>query len=236
MERLINTHASVIKQMVEEGLMKETKGINIEVLNLQEFKFKINGDGIVNMAEFIKVKDFIDNSIASISNVCRLLTLYHKDSPHYWGELKDKSEEFNAYEVSIDLENFMEEDSESKEIVPGFSITDNYVLAEKVIKKFEESGNDTKGIEDFSCREKASWYVKDKKTANKLVSFIEKNYVSPKLKELEDFYNIEDVIFLEDRMDFKFKDKKSEKAQLCFIRNSQIIHFIFNGRINKRDS
>lgn len=208
MEELQNMHIYAINQMVEKGEMIPTKSIGIKLLNLEEFQFYIKGnDGVVNMAEFIKIKKFIDSSISSISWACRTFMTHHKDSPYYWGKI-EKDSERNMYNVSIDLEAFMEESSKAKEIYPGYSIPDNYHLAKEVMKKFKKAGNSVKEFEDDSFRDCANWYVKDKKSAKKLVDFIEETYVSPYIKELMEFYNVKEIKFLTDRMDFFFNEKE----------------------------
>lgn len=210
---LSDMHIRAINHMINSGEMIPTKKLRIEILNLEEFKFSTKEDGVVNIAELIKVKQFIDESINGIAWACKSFIDYHKDSPKYWGEIGDKIEEFDAYDVSINLEPFMKKDSKSKEVVPGFVLPDNYALAEKLLKKFKKAGNSTKGIEDVSFRECASWHIKSKKTAQKLIKFIDDEYVQPYVKERMKFYKIEKINFLEKRMDFVFKKKKEQPSK-----------------------
>lgn len=213
MYELSEMHIRAINHMIDNGEMIPTKKLRIEMLNLEEFKFSTKDDGVVNIAELVKVKEFIDESINGIAWACKSFIDYHKDSPKYWGELGEKNQESNAYGVAIDLEIFMEDESESKEIVPGYTIPDNYTLAKKLLNKFEKAGNSIKGIEDVSFRECAYWDVKSKKTAQKLIKFIDDKYVQPYIKERMKFYKIEKINFLEKRMDFVFKKKKAELSK-----------------------
>jgi hypothetical protein len=207
---LKHMHISAINQMVERGEMIPTKNIGIELLNLEELKFTVKNGGKVNVAELIKISKFIDDTLNSMSWACRTIMFYHKKSPHYWGKV-EKNKDRKEYNVSIDLEPFMENESKSKELYPGYRIPDNYHLAAELLKKFKEDGNDIEGIEDDAYRECANWYMKDKKKAKALVDFIDKNYVMPYLKELIEFYNIKEVKFLEDKMDFVFKKRRTVK-------------------------
>jgi len=206
-DELLTGHIQAIKKSVDRGIMEKTDSIGIDVKNLEEFKFKLkNKDGVVNMAELIDMREWIDSAIKSSSWACRSFLFYHKDSPKYWGELGEKDPEYNEYTVQINLEPFMSEESESKDL-GGFIIPDNYVLGDKVIERFEEAGNSIKGIGGEHFRECTNWKIKNKATAKKLIKFIDKNYVQPYIKELMDVHNIKRVIFLEDRMDFEYKEK-----------------------------
>ena len=201
-------HCSAIKKTVENGLMTPTDTIGIQMKNLEEFKFKIkNKNGIVNIAELVDMKEFIDQAIAGSGQACRNLMYCHKDSPYFWGRLGEKCPEYKDYTVSVDLETFMPEESEGKEPVPGYFLPNNRVLAEKVLMEFEKDGNDISKIDDDHYREATNWKIKDKKTAQKLIKFIDKKYVQPYVKELMSFYKIKKVHFLEDRMDFEFKKR-----------------------------
>lgn len=201
-------HCSAIKRTVENGLMTPTKSVGIEIKNLEEFKFKLKSrGGVVNIAELVEIKEFIDQAIAGSGQACRNLMFYHKDSPYYWGRIKKDYDDI-AYVVEIDLEGFMEEESKGKEIVPGYFIPDNYSLAKTVIERYEKDGNDISKINcDHHFRECANWHVSDKKTAQKLVDYIDNKYVQPYVKELMKFYKIKKVNFLKDRMDFEFKKR-----------------------------
>lgn len=206
---LAEMHIRAINQMVENGEMIPSKEIGIVMINLEEFQFSIKESGIVNIAELIKIKEFIDNSIAWIASSCRLLINSHKDSPFYWGKIETNEDDESGekeYSVSIDLEPFMQKDSKSKTAFEGYIIPDNYHLAKLIIKSFKKAGNKTKGLEEGSYRDLAKWYTKDKVQAEKLVKFIEKKYVSPYVKEVMDFYNIREIKFLEKRMDFVFNE------------------------------
>ena len=124
----------------------------------------------------------------------------------YSGVFEKLRQERKIYNVSIDLENFMQEESEGKEIIPGeYFLPNNYVLADKVIEAFEKAGGDVSGIGGESFRECASWDFKSKSQAKKFVDFIDKNYVMPKIKEKMKIYNIKKIIFGEAQIDFEYK-------------------------------
>ena len=200
-----------VKRGVEEGHIERTKTVGIEMLNIENFKFKLkNKNGIVSVAELIDIQEFINNIIRNNSHVVHNIIRYDKQSPKYWGklELNQYDEERKPfYDVSLDLEQFMDEESTSKEIYPGYSIPDNYSLAEKVLKAFEDAGNSTKGIECNHYRECANWEIQSKAQAKKLVKFIEDNYVTPRVKEWKDYAGIKKAIWLEDKVDFVYKNR-----------------------------
>jgi hypothetical protein len=206
---ILHGHIANVKRAVEEGGMERTNTVGIEMLNLEEFKFKLkNKNGIVSMAELIDIKEFIDNLTRDISHTIYNIIHYDKKSPKYWGILNlcdDFEDRKPFYDISIDLETFMHEESEGKELVPGYFLPDNYVLAKKVLKAFEESGGDTKGIECNHYRECANWEVESKSKAKKLIKFIEDTYVSPKVKEWKEYANIKKTIWLENKVEFIYK-------------------------------
>lgn len=208
---ILRGHIANIKRAVEEGHMERTKTIGIEMLNLENFKFKLkNKSGIVSVAELIDIKEFIDEVIRSNSHVVYNIIHYDKASPKYWGklELNNYDEEKKPfYCVSLDLETFMHEESTGKEVVPGYFLPDNYSLADKVLKAFQEAGGDINGIENNHYRECANWETTSKKKARALVKFIEDKYVSPKIKEWKGYANIKKAIWLEDEVDFIFNKK-----------------------------
>jgi len=205
---LLLAHSHAIKETVNNGLMEKTDSIGIEMKNLEEFKFKLKDrKGIVNMAELIDMKEFIDQAIRGAGWVCNTIYNYHKDSPNYWGELGDKDPEYKEYRVQINLEPFMQDDSNAKEVIPGVMVPDNYELGDKMLEKFKEAGNSDKGIECDHFRECASYYIKNKATAKKLIKFIDKGYIQPYIKEIMKEHKIKKVNFLEDRMDFEFKKR-----------------------------
>lgn len=208
---ILHGYIANVKKAVEEGHMERIKAIGIEMLNLENFKFKLkNKSGIVSIAELIDIKDFIDELIRNNSHVVYNIIHYDKQSPEYWGklELQTYSEEVKPfYSVSIDLEKFMHEESEGKELYPGYFLSDNYTLAEKLLKAFEGAGNSIKGIEDNHYRECANWETRSKSQAQKLIKFIENNYVTPAVKGWKEYAGIKKTIWLEDKVDFVFNKK-----------------------------
>ncbi|MEK6828875.1 MAG: hypothetical protein AABY15_02030 [Nanoarchaeota archaeon] len=210
---ITEAHVAAIKKEVEEGRMPLTKTIGIEMLNMESFKIKLKDKkGIASIGEMVEIRNFIDGAIKSISHITHTILHSDKKSPLYWGKVDERDDDGRKYyQVSINLETFMEESSEAKEVAPGYVIPDNYALAEKVLNAFEKSGNDVKGIEDVSFRECATWEIKSKKQAKKLVKFIDETYVIPKLKELMEVGNIKKVIYTEKQFEFVFNKKRKEK-------------------------
>jgi len=203
MMNIAEQHVWAVKKEIEEGRITPTDSIGMEIVNLDEFLINHKG-GNTNIAELIELKEYIDNVIGWIGETIRMFVDYDKKSPKYWGKL-EKHEEYKTYNVSIDLENFMHEESEGKELAPDYFLPDNYALAEKVEKAFKKAGGDMKGECGESFRECASWDFKSKAKAKKLVDFIDKTYVKPALKERKKLFNIKKVIFSETQIDFEYK-------------------------------
>ncbi len=208
---ILHGHIANIKRAVEEGHMERTKAISIEMLNLEKFKFKLkNKSGIVSIAELIDIKEFIDGVIRNNAHIVYNIIHYDKQSPKYWGklELKEYDDERKPfYNVSINLENFMQNESTAEKVSDFTIIPDNYSLAEKVLKAFQETGGDTKGIDNNHYRECANWETTSKKKAKALVKFIEDKYVTPRVKEWKGYAGIKKTIWLEDKVDFIFNKK-----------------------------
>lgn len=203
MMNIAEQHVWAVKKEIEEGRTVPTDSIGMEILNLDTFLLNHKG-GETNVAELVKLKEHIDNVLGGIGETIRIFIDYDKKSPKYWGKL-EKCPEYKTYNVSIDLENFMHEESEGKELIPGeYFLPDNYALAEKVEKAFKKAGGDMKGECGESFRECASWDFKSKAKAKKLVDFIDKTYVKPALKERKKLFNIKKVIFGETQIDFEY--------------------------------
>jgi len=211
MDEILYGYIENVKRGTEEGFIERTKTVGIEMLNIENFKFKLkNKNGIVSIAELIDIQDFIKNIIRNNSLVIYNIIHYDKQSPKYWGnlELQTYDEERRPfYSVCLDLEKFMHDESTSTEPVPGYFLPDNYSLADKVLKAFEDSGNSIKGIECNHYRECANWETNSKTQARKLVKFIEDNYVAPKVKEWKEYAGIKKAIWLEDKVDFTYKKR-----------------------------
>jgi len=203
MMNIAEQHVWAVKKEIEEGRTTPTDSIGMEIVNLDEFLINHKG-GLTNIAELVELKEHIDNVIGGIGETIRMFVDYDKKSPKYWGKL-EKCEEYKTYNVSIDLENFMHEESKGTEIAPDYFLPDNYALAEKVEKAFKKAGGDMKGECGESFRECASWDFKSKAKAKKLVDFIDKTYVKPALKERKKVFNIKKVIFSETQIDFEYK-------------------------------
>jgi hypothetical protein len=203
MMNIAERHVWAVKKEVEEGRTTPTDSIGMEIVNLDEFLINHKG-GVTNIAELVELKEHIDSVIGGIGETIRMFVDYDKKSPRYWGKL-DKCEEMKTYNVRIDLENFMHEESKGKEIAPDYFLPDNYALAEKVEKAFKKAGGDIKGECGESFRECASWHFKSKTKAKKLVDFIDKTYVTPALTERKKLFNIKKVIFGETQIEFEYK-------------------------------
>lgn len=200
----VSGHVRAVKREIEEGRTIPTDTIGMETINLDTFQI-IHKGGETNIAELVNLKEHIDMVIGGISESIEMFINYDKKSPRYWGILK-KYEETNTYNVSIDLESFMQDESEGKEKVPGeYFLPDNYALAKKVEKAFKKAGGDMNGECGEHFRECASWDFKSKAKAKKLVDFIDKTYVKPALKERQDTFNIKKVIFSETQIDFEYR-------------------------------
>jgi len=200
----VTGHVMAVKREIEEGKTTPTDTIGMETINLDTFKLNHKG-GETNIAELVNLKEHIDMVIGGISESIEMFINYDKKSPRYWGKL-EKCEEYKTYNVSIDLESFMQEESEGKELIPGeYFLPDNYSLAEKVEKAFKKSGGDLKGECGEHFRECASWDFKSKSKAKKLVDFIDKTYVKTSLEERKNAFNIKKVIFGETQIGFEYK-------------------------------
>jgi hypothetical protein len=203
MMNIAEQHIWAVKKEVEEGRTVPTDSIGMKVVNLDTFLLNHKG-GETNIAELVKLKEHIDKVIGGIGGTIQMFIDYDKKSPRYWGKL-EKCPEYKTYNVSIDLENFMHEESEGKELAPGYFMPDNYALAEKVEIAFKKAGGDMEGECGEPFRECASWDFKSKAQAKKLVKFIDDTYIIPALKERRKMFNIKKVIFGETQIDFEYK-------------------------------
>ena len=213
---ILHGYIENIKRAVESGEMKTSKTISIEMIDFEKFKFKLNNeDGIVSIDELINIGNFIEKIISTNAHSIRSLIHLDKNSPRYWGDIEKgvhEDEDENGkvkkktyYRVSVNLEDFMEDYSNSSNGTDGFHIPDNYHLAEVVMKEFKKAGYSLDGIEDNHCRELADWEIKTKKTAEKLVKFIQKKYVDKKVKEIKNFGNVKKIDFSSDKMEIIYR-------------------------------
>lgn len=211
MDEILYGYVENIKRNVRDGIMKKSDTVGIKMLNAENFKFNLkNKSGVVSIAELIDIQEFLKNIIRNNSLVVYNMIQYDKQSPGYWGklELQRYDEERRPfYSVCLDLEKFMHEESTGTEPFPGYFLPDNYSLAEKVLKEFEDAGNSTKGIDCNHYRDCANWETSSKAQANKFVKFIENKYVTPKVKEWKKYAGIKRIIWLEDKVDFVYKKK-----------------------------
>lgn len=196
-------HVEAVKREIEDGRMTPTTSLAMEVLNLDNFKITTLPGVTTNIAELVQIKEKIDGIFGDIAGAVRFLIDFHKDSPmRKWDEL-EKTE--GVYTVGLDLERVMQDESEAVEVYPGCFMSDNYALAEKLQKKFEDEGGNTKGFEDISFRDTAMWNITSKSRAKKFIGFINKNYINPVIDGIMECYNIEKVIFTDEGIDFEYK-------------------------------
>lgn len=200
--KLADMHASAVKREIEDGRMIPTRSIeSIEQINLDMFDIKFNG-GITNVAEIVKIRDFIDEALTKISDTIDLFIRFHKNSPvKSWDELE---KEGGVYTIKLSLDRFFIEDYEENDDDPFYGLN-NFALAENVLKAFGEAGNSTKGIEDISFREEAMWNIKSKAVAKKFSKFIYDTYVKPLIEERMNNFNIKKVNFDEGQITFDYK-------------------------------
>ena len=207
------SHVMAVKREIEEGRLVPTEKIGMEVIDLDNFMLsfkhsdKSNEHAKINIGELVGLKEHIDTVIGGVSETIEMFIHYDKKSPRYWGIL-EKCEEYKEYTVAIDLENFMQEESTGKELIPGeYFLPDNYSLAKKVEKAFKKAGGDVKGMNsDEHFRECTNWKFKNKAKAHKLVNFIDKTYVKPFLEERKGIFNIKKINFSKDQITFDYND------------------------------
>jgi hypothetical protein len=204
MMNIAEQHVWAVKKEIEEGKTVTTKSIGMKIVNLDTFLLEHKG-GETNVAELVELKEHIDNVLGGIGETIKMFTDYHKKSPFYWGKL-EKCEEYKEYAVCIDLENFMHEESEGKELAPDYFLPDNYALAKKVLKAYKKAGGNIDVINsDEHYRECTNWKFKNKREAQKLVNFIDKTYVKPAIKERMALFNISKIHFGEKEITFDYK-------------------------------
>ena len=206
----VDGHVMAVKKEIEEGRIIPTKNVEMDIIDLDNFMLtfkhdnKSNEFSKINIGELVNLKEHIDNVLGGISDSIEMFIHYDKKSPRYWGKL-EKCPEYNTYDVSIDLESFMQDESEGKELIPGeYFLPDNYALAKKVEKAFKKAGGDMKGECGDHFRECTNWQFKSKAKAQKLVNFIDKTYVKPALKEKQNVFNIKKIIFGETQIEFEY--------------------------------
>lgn len=195
-------HVAAVKKEIEDGRMTPTDSIRMKTVNLDTFKLKHKG-GKTNIAELVELKEHIDSVLGDIAGSVRLFMDFHEDSPiKNWDSL-EKAE--GVYTIGLDLEQFMRDESEAKEVFPGCMMSDNFPLAEKALKAFEDQGGDTKGFEDISFRDTAMWNITSKSRAKKFIGFLHKKYINPIIKERAKHFKIKEFIFTEEGINFKYK-------------------------------
>ena len=201
--KLSDMHANAVKREVEDGRMIPTKSIeSIEQINLDMFDIKFNG-GITNVAEIVKIRDFIDDALSGISDTIDLFMRFHKDSPiKTWNELE---KEDGVYTIRLSLDRFLIDESGNNEYEDPFYSMNNYALAETILEAFEAAGNNIKGIEDISFREEAMWQIKSKATAKKFSKFIYDTYIKSMIEDRISAYNIKKVNFDDEQITFDYK-------------------------------
>ena len=147
MKRDFEMYIDHILNKIEEGMDYKKGGITAECLNLEDIKFDIKGDGVLDLAGTVRLYNFLKEHIQHTVQSIEYFKKYSPGSPQYWKEV-DKVDHYDdtqedRYQLYIDLEEFTKsENSKSDKYKDfGFYIPDNYELAEKVLKEYESLGN-----------------------------------------------------------------------------------------------
>ena len=198
-----------------EGLKKDqskTRGITIEPNHFEEFQISVTGDGKLDLNYMADLYKWLGETLKIRAHQLEFIIRYHPDSPKYWLRDIEKitNEEESLYSVSLDLERFMESEYRAKQRdrikALGSFIPDNYELARKVFKEFRKDHKNKKFniINDNHWRECANWESKDLTAIKALAKFVSEKYVEPYLQDVLKENNIEEVLFSDKKVDFKY--------------------------------
>lgn len=179
-------------------------GISIESLNFDRIKLSVNGDGIIDLRSAIEIQEFLESTLKYRAQVLNFIIHYHPDSPRYWRPVDsiERDDEDKAYQLSINLEEFMTSENKKKYEGMDFYIPDNYELSKIVEKEFKKKLGSMKGIKGNHFRELAVWESSEVEKLEPLGNFIEEKYVAPKLKEIMESMGIKGVKFENNKIDF----------------------------------
>lgn len=179
-------------------------GISIESLNFDRIKFSINGDGIVDLRSAIEIQEFLESTLKYRAQVLNFIIQYHPDSPRYWRPVDsiERDEDDKIFQLSINLEEFIQSGNQKKYEGMDFYIPDNYELSKIVEKEFKKSLGSMRGIGGNHYRELSVWESHEAEKLEALGDFIEEKYVAPKLKEIMESMGIKGVKFENNKIDF----------------------------------
>jgi hypothetical protein len=181
------------------------KGIEIIPVNFGSFQAKIVNGGIFDLVSLMHLAEWAATTLQQSAHLLSFIYDYHKDSPkRVWDKLEIDDED--EYCVGLDLERFMESDYRKKQDKSiGYSIPDNYELAEKVLAEFRAvRGNKKWKLYDNSYRETAMWKSKDADALKALAEFIDNTYVQPEMEEVLKVNKIAKCIFTKKGIDFEY--------------------------------
>ena len=196
--------------------------VDLENINLENYMLKTeDGKEIkLSLKDAIEIKEKINASLSMTANIMFSLSVYHKESAHYW--LNDLSEE--NYMVDEDesnfpfgcsitcndaLEHFYKMDG-SKEVVEnsGLFVSDMEKIYEKVVKDFFNEFPEEKENYDFHYyRSDLSGYSKSFENSRKFLTWIDEKFVQPYVHALLKFGNIDGVKLTKKSIDFKYSKK-----------------------------
>lgn len=200
---------SLRSQPREEG----SRQLSIEPIDFNTFKAKTHKDGKISLRDIVDLYDWAKSTIAKSAYQLNFFYEYHHDSPNFWMKdvLSQEPNEEGFYNVMIDLEDFLESEEKEKQMVektPEWFIPDNYSLAKKVLKEFEELhlGHE---LLDHSFRDCACWKSKNYTSVVALAKYIQEKYVAPKVFDM-------------------MKDGNIKECEFPIIEGKQKINFIYD--------
>ena len=212
MNRDFEMYIDHILNKIENGMEYKKGGLTAERLNLEDLKFSLNGDGVLDLGGAARLYDFLNGHIQYSMQVIEYFKKYSPDSPTYWKEIDkvdpydDEESQTERYQLYINLEEFIKSESSKSDKYKDldFYLPDNYELADRIIKEYEALGNDVSKIGDNSYREVACFESSDKSVLEKLAEYIDETYVRPKTASLMESMKIESVYFTETQMGFNY--------------------------------
>lgn len=200
----------LFKRNVKENTSDEEQkkgGISIESLNFDRIKFSIKGDGIIDLRSAIEIQEFMEELLKYRAHVFNFIIQNHPDSPRYWRPVDsiNRDGEGDAFQLSINLEEFIVSNNRKKYEGMDFYIPDNYELSKVVENEFKKSLGSMREIEGNHYRELSVWESKNKEQLEKLGDFIEEKYVKPKMKEIMDSLGVKGAKFENNKIEFIYE-------------------------------
>lgn len=184
------------------------RGLKVEHINLEHFQFSLKKTGLSDMADMVKLYDWIQERLQLTAHTVYDLTIYHKESPNFWLKNIVNSDEENNYSIGLNLERFIESKKakSQRKSKKSFYIPDNYELAEKVLVDFNNiPGNDKHSIIDNSYRDHANFESKNLESIKSLADYIQNTYVDPLINELLKEFKIKKCIFKDTTIEFEYE-------------------------------